>query len=437
MNELQRWRNVPSFNVTHWAHSRREMTLPSPLDAISGLSTGVGSSSPIAHMSSVHGPRAQDVTTSAARTAASAQSPRTVAFVHASYRPDSPDETDRATAMMATALRTAGHRALVITARRQPPSRHLIRLNTLPVAFPCDEHTLRSGVAAVADWLRREMNAVIDEFGVDTVVHVDPLWGLGRAMPVGPVRRVLAVADLGRDEDLRAAVANRPDAVIIPSRLVQAAAGGRGYDSSGWRVVPNALLACPPECPHPGEPAREWLRTHGPVRVVGPLSALEGVLGLLAGMGGAHRRVDLMPTDVAADDGGPLRARLAHCEKAAAGIPLVRLHRPVTWRQLPGWLAEAAMVVIPSQAHTFGMTAAEAMCSGTPVVAYAIGGLPDLVGSAGVLVPPEGGPGALWSAIRELTEDQGLYAQRSYDGRVRAVNFRQTSAVDQFMRAVW
>ena len=156
------------------------MTLPSPLDAISGLSTGVGSSSPIAHMSSVHGPRAQDVTTSAARTAASAQSPRTVAFVHASYRPDSPDETDRATAMMATALRTAGHRALVITARRQPPSRHLIRLNTLPVAFPCDEHTLRSGVAAVADWLRREMNAVIDEFGVDTVIRSGGMSVRGR-----------------------------------------------------------------------------------------------------------------------------------------------------------------------------------------------------------------------------------------------------------------
>ncbi len=50
--------------------------------------------------------------------------------------------------------------------------------------------------------------------------------------------------------------------------------------------------------------------------------------------------------------------------------------RRLTWKQAPAWLAEAAVVLVPSRAESFGLVALEAMNAGTPVVAYDVGNLP-------------------------------------------------------------
>lgn len=65
---------------------------------------------------------------------------------------------------------------------------------------------------------------------------------------------------------------------------------------------------------------------------------------------------------------------------------------------------EAALVVSPSLYEGFGLPAAEAMACGAPVVASAAGGLPEVVGNAGVLVPP-GDSSNLASAIDQLLDD--------------------------------
>ena len=50
--------------------------------------------------------------------------------------------------------------------------------------------------------------------------------------------------------------------------------------------------------------------------------------------------------------------------------------------------SSATMVVVPSVYEGFGLPAAEAMCCRTPVISTTAGALPEIVGDAGILVPP-------------------------------------------------
>lgn len=71
----------------------------------------------------------------------------------------------------------------------------------------------------------------------------------------------------------------------------------------------------------------------------------------------------------------------------------------------------ADIVVVPSRSESFGLVAAEAGACGIPVIASAVGGLPDVVddGHTGLLVPPSN-PAALAEAIGRLLHDDDLRA---------------------------
>lgn len=105
-----------------------------------------------------------------------------------------------------------------------------------------------------------------------------------------------------------------------------------------------------------------------------------------------------VPLVVAGD--GPDRAAL---ERAAAGAD-VRFVGAVAPEEVARLRAGAALALVPSRsAETFGLAAAEAMAAGVPVVASAVGALPELVDAAALV--PAGDPDALADAARARFAD--------------------------------
>ena len=83
--------------------------------------------------------------------------------------------------------------------------------------------------------------------------------------------------------------------------------------------------------------------------------------------------------------------------------------------------ARASVAIVPSLYEGFGLPAAEAMACGVPVVSTTGGALPEVVGDAGVLVPPAD-PMALAGAVAELLDHPGRAEEIGQAGFKRARN---------------
>ncbi|MER5458880.1 glycosyltransferase family 4 protein [Micromonospora sp. NPDC002389] len=107
----------------------------------------------------------------------------------------------------------------------------------------------------------------------------------------------------------------------------------------------------------------------------------------------------------------PLAARIS-----AARAPVTLLgHRT----DVGDLLAGADLAVVTSDWEARQLFAQEALRAGVPLVATAVGGLPDLVGDAAVLVPP-GDVDAVDAAVGDLLDDAPRRAELGRQGAVRA-----------------
>jgi glycosyltransferase involved in cell wall biosynthesis len=91
-------------------------------------------------------------------------------------------------------------------------------------------------------------------------------------------------------------------------------------------------------------------------------------------------------------------------------------------------LAEAAIFVLPSYSEGLPIGLLEAMAASLPIVATAVGGIPDLVtdGTSGLLVQPKD-PDALAGALLNLLRDPSLRARLGNEAR-RQIEERYASA---------
>ena len=90
----------------------------------------------------------------------------------------------------------------------------------------------------------------------------------------------------------------------------------------------------------------------------------------------------------------------------------------IPYEAFAGQYAQATVAVVPSLYEGFGMPAGEAMACGVPVISTRGGALPEVVGDAGILVPPADA-GALAEAIRRLLDSPGERARLGEAGRER------------------
>ncbi|MGH8901681.1 MAG: glycosyltransferase family 4 protein [Egibacteraceae bacterium] len=359
-----------------------------------------------------------------------------IAFVLLSYQRDAPAGMERAVAGLLDGLVALGHHAVVLSAAPQAASdRDVVPIRSLAVGFPSDDGRLRAAIQQ-ASGLEDEVDAILHDRAIDIVCYVDALWGIGRLLTRGPFRAVLTVHVVGHRIDLDAALGRRPDVVLAPAKRVLEQAAGRGYDTFGWKVVPNSLLD--PRVPVPAPGVREALRRAGPIRVIARLGPEKGILPLLATVPpilGRTVEVALALAAFEADAGGQRRL-LEDCQTAVAADSKIRLRPGLPWDGATEFLASAGIAVVPSRAETFGLVALEAMSVGTPVVAFSVGNLPDLVGDAGTLVPLAQGATGLWAAAQNLLADPLRYRAACQAGLARAEFYRPATVAQRWMEAV-
>ena len=136
-----------------------------------------------------------------------------------------------------------------------------------------------------------------------------------------------------------------------------------------------------------------------------PLKAPDVLLRAVAEM--LRRTPSLRSRLVVPIVGGPSGSGLDHPESLAQlahdlGLDdVVRFVPPVAQAELARWCAAATLVAVPSYNESFGLVAAEAQATGTPVVAAAVGGLATVVRDrhSGLLV--EGHEPAAWADALE------------------------------------
>lgn len=111
----------------------------------------------------------------------------------------------------------------------------------------------------------------------------------------------------------------------------------------------------------------------------------------------------------------------------------VRLTGFVSDEELGGWYSAADLFAFPSYYEGFGLPSVEAMRCGTPVLASDTSSFPEVVGDAGVLIPPRDVD--LWAeTMRDLLLDPARLAAMSERGRARADEFSWTRTAEETYR---
>ncbi len=197
----------------------------------------------------------------------------------------------------------------------------------------------------------------------------------------------------------------------------EAAAGAGLAPPGGTVVIPNGVATNPlPERPLPGpEPV---------VLMVGRLAPPKDPLAFLAA---AARSAGPGRWVLAGD--GPL---LGRCRRAAPSRAEVRGRVADPGRLLAG----AAVAVLATRFEAAPYFLLEAMAAARPVVAADLPATREMLGDAGVLVPP-GDPGALAAAVDRLLMDPGARAELGARGRQRAAARYPLSATLRATEEAW
>ncbi len=163
---------------------------------------------------------------------------------------------------------------------------------------------------------------------------------------------------------------------------------------------------------------------------IAPNTALFAFAGRLVGWKGMGVALHALATPAMRDvntklliiGDGPQKPELQQLAQTLGLTQRVLFHDPVAHDTLPALYGAVDAGVFPSIGdEAFGITIAEAMSGGKPVIASHIGGIPEVVGNeenCGLLVPPNDAT-ALARAMRLLADDPARRARMGEAGRAR------------------
>jgi glycosyltransferase involved in cell wall biosynthesis len=204
---------------------------------------------------------------------------------------------------------------------------------------------------------------------------------------------------------LRTAIVGRASRVVIPSEYLAGIARGWGLPAGVIAVVPNPAPTVERLA------SREELRrrfgldraTFVFVGRLVPAKQLELAVGAL-------RQVPEASLVIVGD--GPERGRLAEAIARADLADRVTLTGALPRVEAIEWLRAADAAVLSSAWENFPHAAVEALATGTPLLATAVGGVPEVIetGVNGILVPP-GDEDQLAAAMKTLANDAELLSR--------------------------
>lgn len=132
----------------------------------------------------------------------------------------------------------------------------------------------------------------------------------------------------------------------------------------------------------------------------GRLVGTKGVRYLIEAMRSVDSRLVIMGQ-------GPEAERLKALAKRFGVEDKVTFTGHVSEEEKVRLMSSCKIFAIPSLFESFGLAVAEAMTYGKPVVASDVGGLPEVVGDGGILVPPRS-PSDIAAALNRLLKDDDL-----------------------------
>jgi glycosyltransferase involved in cell wall biosynthesis len=190
---------------------------------------------------------------------------------------------------------------------------------------------------------------------------------------------------------------------------------GERMQASGWpgrfHVVPNVVDT---ERFALGAPTRDGLAR---IVTVASLDPVKGVGDLIEAARILAQRHAGFRVDVVGD--GSLRGELAARIRELDLTEQVVLHGTLPPEEVAALMRSAAFAVVPSLWETFSVVLSEAMACGLPVVATAVGALPERVHAGnGLLVEPRD-PDALAEAMARMLERHDAYDRAAIAAEAR------------------
>lgn len=294
---------------------------------------------------------------------------------------------------------------------------------------------------------RRGLAALIEQVHPD-VVHVHN-W-LGVSLPRTSVPVVLTAHDYALLCQRRTLMRADGSACTGPSAIGCLRCGADGYGAiksalvGGGTVVGRRKMAADIVLTLSAHVARTVSPYVGaPVRVIpgfvprpghrAARPAVDGRYLMYAGDPGPHKGLDRLLDMWREWRPRELQLLVATTKPIGSPLPDGVVARRMDRAGVIDALADAVALVVPSMwDEPFGMVAIEAMSQATPVVAHAVGALPEIVqdGHNGLLVPA-GDAARLADAIRRIVDDRALAQVLSTGARRSAAAFSADAVVPQ------